>query len=72
MKNSELIEIAKKFDIEGEPNKVKLIDSGHINKTYLVEYNTGKKYILQYFVKFYLVKVKDFLLKIWYNISDWK
>ena len=48
MKNSELIEIAKKFDIEGEPNKVKLIDSGHINKTYLVEYNTGKKYILQY------------------------
>ena len=31
-----------------------------------------KKYILQYFVKFYLVKVKDFLLKIWYNISDWK
>ena len=33
MKNSELIEIAKKFDIEGEPTKVKLIDSGHINKT---------------------------------------
>lgn len=43
-----LMEIAKKFDIEGLPTEVKLIESGHINKTYMVKYTTGKKYILQY------------------------
>ena len=48
MKNEELLEIAKQFEIEGNPTGVKLIDSGHINKTYLVEYDTQKKYILQY------------------------
>lgn len=48
MEKEELLEIAKKFDIQGEPTEVKLIDSGHINKTYLVKYNTGKDYILQY------------------------
>lgn len=48
MNNEKLLEIATKFQIEGNPIKVKLIDSGHINKTYLVEYDTEKKYILQY------------------------
>ena len=48
MENNELFEIAKKFDIQGEPKEIKLIESGHINKTYLVKYDTGKDYILQY------------------------
>lgn len=48
MKKEKLLEISKKFEIEGNPIDVKLIDSGHINKTYLVEYDTNKKYILQY------------------------
>lgn len=48
MKKEKLLEISKKFNIEGNPINVKLIESGHINKTYLVEYDTGKKYILQY------------------------
>lgn len=48
MKKDDIIEIAKKFDIEGEPTEVKAIEIGHINKTYLVEYSTKKKYILQY------------------------
>lgn len=48
MKKEKLLEIANKFQIEGKPIQVKLIDSGHINKTYLVTYDTEKKYILQY------------------------
>ncbi len=48
MEKEKLLDIAKKFNIEGNPVKVKLIESGHINKTYLVEYNTSRKYILQY------------------------
>lgn len=48
MKRDELLEISKNFNIEGEPVQVRIIESGHINKTYLVEYNTGKRYILQY------------------------
>lgn len=48
MEKEKIVEIAKQFDVEGNPTQVKLIESGHINKTYLVEYNTGKKYILQY------------------------
>ena len=48
MKKEELLKIAKEFDIEGNPKDVKLIESGHINKTYLVEYDTAKDYILQY------------------------
>lgn len=48
MEKNELLEISKKFDINGNPIQAKLIDSGHINRTYLVEYDTGKKYILQY------------------------
>ena len=48
MNNEKLIAIAQKFDIAGKPVGVKLIESGHINKTYLVEYDTSKKYILQY------------------------
>lgn len=48
MKKEKLLEISKKFDIEGNPIEAKIIESGHINKTYLVEYDTGDKYILQY------------------------
>jgi len=43
-----ILEIANKFNIEGKPVEAQLIESGHINKTYLVQYDTGIKYILQY------------------------
>ena len=43
-----VIEIAKKFDIKGNPISFKLIESGHINRTYLVKYDTNEDYILQY------------------------
>lgn len=43
-----VLEIANKFNIEGNPVSFKLIESGHINKTYLVKYNTEEEYILQY------------------------
>lgn len=42
------IEIAKEFNIEGNPIEIKLIESGHINKTYLITCDNKKKYILQY------------------------
>ena len=48
MEKNELFKIAKKFDVEGNPVKIETIDVGHINKTYLVEYDNTKKYILQY------------------------
>ena len=48
MKKEELLDLAKEFDIAGNPKEAKLIESGHINKTYLVKYDTGKNYILQY------------------------
>jgi len=48
MKTERLFEISRNFDIEGEPSEIKVIESGHINKTYLVKYTTGKDYILQY------------------------
>ena len=48
MKKEELLKIARNFDIQGEPTEVNIIESGHINKTYAVKYDTGKKYILQY------------------------
>lgn len=48
MEKEKLLEISRKFDVTGNPTAVKLIDSGHINKTYLVDYDTNKKYILQY------------------------
>lgn len=48
MNKIELFEISKKFDIQGNPIKIKRIDSGHINKTYSVECDDGKQYILQY------------------------
>ena len=48
MNNNKLLNIANKFDIPGEPKTIKLIDSGHINKTYLVTYDIGNQYILQY------------------------
>ena len=48
MKKEKLLDISKQFDIEGNPTEVKTIETGHINKTYLVEYDTGEKYILQY------------------------
>jgi len=48
MKKSDLLEIASKFDIKGTPVKIRLIESGHINKTYSLECDSGEKYILQY------------------------
>ena len=48
MENNEVFEIAKKFNINGTPENISLIESGHINKTYLVKCDTGKRYILQY------------------------
>ena len=48
MENNEVLEIAKKFNINGTPENISLIESGHINKTYLVKCDTGKRYILQY------------------------
>lgn len=48
MKKAELLEVASKFDIKGNPIKIKLIESGHINKTYSLECDSGEKYILQY------------------------
>lgn len=48
MEKNQILEISKKFDIAGQPIEVKSIENGHINRTYLVEYDTGKKYILQY------------------------
>ncbi len=48
MENSELFEIAKNFEINSKPTEISIIDSGHINKTYLVKCDTGEKYILQY------------------------
>ena len=51
MNKEKLINIAKKFKIDGEPVSIQKCDSGHINKTYAVTYKTNeenKKYILQY------------------------
>lgn len=51
MENKKLFELAKKFKVSGEPTDIKLIDSGHINKTYKVvfeEENKKDTYILQY------------------------
>ncbi len=48
MEKEELYKLAKEFDIEGNPVNIEIIESGHINKTYKVEYDTHKKYILQY------------------------
>lgn len=48
MENSELFRIAQNFEIDGNPTDISIIESGHINRTYLVKYDTGKKYILQY------------------------
>lgn len=43
-----LVNIAHNFDIDAEPVGIKLIDVGHINKTYLVNYDNDEQYILQY------------------------
>jgi hypothetical protein len=51
MEDKKLFELAKKFKVSGEPTDIKLIDSGHINKTYKVifeEENKKDTYILQY------------------------
>lgn len=48
MKLDKLIEIAENFDIAAKPTNMTLIDIGHINKTYLVDYDNNEKYILQY------------------------
>ena len=36
MKKEKLLEISKKFNIEGNPINVKLIESGHINKISMI------------------------------------
>jgi len=52
MDKEKLINIAKKFKIDGEPISIQKCNSGHINRTYAVTYKTNnnenKKYILQY------------------------
>lgn len=48
MEKEKLYKLTKEFDIEGNPVNLEIIESGHINKTYKVEYDTHKKYILQY------------------------
>lgn len=52
MNKEKLMNIAKKFKIDGEPINIEICSSGHINKTYAITYKTNdgenKKYILQY------------------------
>ena len=48
MKTEKLMQIARSFDIEAQPVKTTLVDVGHINKTYIVDYDNDEKYILQY------------------------
>lgn len=48
MKTEELMKIAKSFDIDAHPVNMELIDIGHINKTYVVNYDNNERYILQY------------------------
>ena len=52
MNKEKLINIAKNFKIDGEPIRIEICSSGHINKTYAITYKTSenesKKYILQY------------------------
>lgn len=51
MENNELFNLAKKFKLSGEPEKIKLIESGHINETYKVICKNGEEknaYIMQY------------------------
>lgn len=48
MNEEELRKIAQRFDIDANPTSMTLIDIGHINKTYLVDYDNNEKYILQY------------------------
>ena len=47
MKEKEIFEIAKKFDIKGNILQIEPIESGHINTTYLVKCSDDKNYILQ-------------------------
>lgn len=42
-----MLEAAYKFDYVGAPVKAELYGDGHINRTYLVETDAGRKYILQ-------------------------
>lgn len=48
MDTENLMNIAQRFDIDAKPTSMQLIDIGHINKTYLVDYDNNEKYILQY------------------------
>ena len=38
MKNSELFEIAKNFEINSKPTEISIIDSGHINNKCIPQY----------------------------------
>ena len=52
MKENEIFDIAKQFQISGTPVELKKCENGHINKTYEVTYEkedgSKEKYILQY------------------------
>ncbi len=48
MDTKKLIDIAHHFDIDAEPKSIELVDVGHINKTYIINYDNDEKYILQY------------------------
>ncbi len=46
-KSNEILNVAKKFNIEGVPKTAERYGCGHINTTYLVETDKSKRYILQ-------------------------
>ena len=48
MEREEIVKTAEQFDIEGKIIDIKVMQSGNINKTYVVKYDTGKNYVLQY------------------------
>ena len=43
MDTENLMNIAQRFDIDAKPTSMQLIDIGHINKTYLVDYDNNEK-----------------------------
>ena len=48
MEREEIVKTAEQFDIEGKIIDIKIMQSGNINKTYVVKYDTGRNYVLQY------------------------
>lgn len=62
--NSELYEIARRFNVEGEPCDAEECTAGHINNTYVVSFNNkGKldKYVIQR-INTYVFKNPDYVM----------